>query len=134
MLSQEEDNRKQRFIAEIGNTNSGTAEKGLIKMLIHFMGKEFSYMATLREQNLEMELQEVFQDLFICLTKETLYLLDYGVCFISPSMYPACGFLNYIKDGARDILHKRMLFVLLCLGDLTAYAMTYLSFMEEEPF
>lgn len=49
-------------------------------------------------------------------------------------MYPGCGNLNYIKDGARDTLHKRMLLVVLCLGDLTAYAMTYFSFMEEEPF
>lgn len=74
-------------------------------------------MATLREQNLEMELQEVFQDLFICLTKE-IFLLDYDVSFIFPSMYPGCGNLNYIKGGTRDPLHKRMLLVVLCLGDL----------------
>lgn len=72
----------------------------------------------------------MFKDLFRCLAKETLFLLDYHVCFISPSMYPGCDNLNYIKGGARDTLHKRMLLVVLCLGDLTAYAMTYFSFME----
>lgn len=71
MRSQEEDNRKQHFIAEMANINSGTAEKDLIKMLIHFREKEFSCMAALRKQNLEIELQEVFKGLFICLTKET---------------------------------------------------------------
>lgn len=45
-------------------------------------------------------------------------------------MYPGCDNLNYIKGGARDTLHKRMLLVVLCLGDLTAYAVTYFSFME----
>lgn len=135
MLSQEEDNRKQLFIAEMDNINSGTAEKVLIKMLIHFRVKEFSCkVLILREQNLEVELQEVFKGLFICLTKETLFLLGYGVCFIPLSMYPGCGNLNYIKDGARDTLCKRMLLVVLCLADLTAYAMSYFSFMAEEPF
>lgn len=71
MRSQEEDNRKQHFIAEMANINSGTAEKDLIKMLKHFREKEFSCMAALRKQNLEIELQEVFKGLFICLTKET---------------------------------------------------------------
>lgn len=81
-----------------------------------------------------MELQDMFKDLFICLTKETLLLLDYGVCFISLCMYPGCDNLNYIKGGARDTLHKRKLLVVLCLGDLTAYVVTYFSFMEEGPF
>lgn len=49
-------------------------------------------------------------------------------------MYPGCGNVNCVKGGAGDTLHKRMLLVILCLGDLTAYAMTYFSFMEEEPF
>lgn len=72
MLSQEEDNRKQLFIPEMANINSGTAEKDLTKMLIHFREKEFSCMAALRKENFEMELQEVFKGLFICLRKETL--------------------------------------------------------------
>lgn len=96
MLSQEEDDRKQLFITEMANINSGTAEKDLTKMLIHFREKEFSCMAALRKENLEMELQEVFKGLFICLRKETL--LGCGVCFTSLSMYPGCGNLNYIKD------------------------------------
>lgn len=71
---------------------------------------------------------------FSYVLQKKLFLLGCGVCFTSLSMYPGCGNLNYIKDGARDTLHKRMLLVVLCLGDLTAYAMTYFSFMEEEPF
>lgn len=43
MRSQEEDNRKQHFIAEMANINSGTAEKDLIKMLIHFREKVLMY-------------------------------------------------------------------------------------------
>lgn len=126
MFSQEEDNRKQLFMAEMGNIKSGSAEKDLIKMLIHFREKESSRMAALRKQNLELELQEVFKDLGICLTvlKETTFLLSYGVCFISPSIYPGCGNVNCVKGGAGDTLHKRMLLVLLYLGDITAYAMT----------
>lgn len=104
-----QDNRKQLFIAEVGNINSGIAEKDLVKMLIHLREREFSCVAALREQNLEMELQEVFKYLGICLTKEAIFLLDYGVCFISPSMYPGYGSVNCVKGGARDTLHKRML-------------------------
>lgn len=76
MLSQEEDNRKQLFMAEMGNINGGTAEKDLIKMLIHLREKEFSRTAALSKQNLELELQEVFKDLVICLTvlQETTFL------------------------------------------------------------
>lgn len=44
------------------------------------------------------------------------------------------GNLNYIKDWASDTLHKRMLLTVLCMVDLTAYAMAYFSFMKEEPF
>lgn len=51
MLSQVEDNRKQLVIPEMSNINSETAEKDLIKIWIHF--REFSCMATLREQNID---------------------------------------------------------------------------------
>lgn len=51
MLSQAEDNRKQLVIPEMSNINSETAEKDLIKIWIHF--REFSCMATLREQNID---------------------------------------------------------------------------------
>lgn len=43
MFSQEEDNRKQLFMAEMGNIKSGSAEKDLIKMLIHFREKVLTY-------------------------------------------------------------------------------------------
>lgn len=60
MLSQEEDNRKQFFIAGIGNI---TGEKDLIKIYVHFR-EEFSCM-----KKTWMELQDMFKDLFRCLAK-----------------------------------------------------------------
>lgn len=132
MLSQEEYNRKQVFIAEIGNINSGTAEKGLIKMLIHFRKKEFLYMVALREQNLRdgttRSVSRCFHMSYKSYFSVRLWCLLYLPFHVSKLWQ-----CKQLKNGARDTLHKRMLFAVLCLGDLTAYAMTYFSFMEQEP-
>lgn len=73
MLSQEEDNRKKILITEMSNINSGKAEDDCIKILVLFREKDLM-RGSLERTKTEMKLQVVFRDLFICFTKETVFL------------------------------------------------------------
>lgn len=113
-------------LTEMRSTNSGKAEENFIEILVFFNKKKYLVWLPWKNKNIELNLQVVFRGPFICPTKETF--------FVSLAMHLGYGNLSYIKYWISDTLHKRMLLIVLRVGDLTAYAMAYFSFMKEEPF
>lgn len=71
MFSQEEDNRKKLLVTAMSNINSGRAEEDFIKMLVLLRGEKRDLICgSLENKNVEMKLQVVFRDLFVCFTKK----------------------------------------------------------------